>query len=188
MKLSTAILAGGKNSRAGGQNKSFLLYKNQPIIERILNQLTSFDEILISVGANKKHYEHMPYKLVEDEVAGLGPLSGIHACLKNSRNEHLFVCATDMPNIKKELVEYIASFITKDHDCFVLESAEGLQPLCSVYTKRIIPITERVLSEQNYSLRRIFDNSRVKYIPLDYKKFDESIVANINYLCELDSI
>ena len=184
MKLSVAILAGGKSQRMGS-NKSFLMYENQTFIDRILAQLGSFDEVLISVGDSKQEYEHLPYKLVEDEVNNIGPLGGIHACLKLCRNEHLFVCATDMPCIQRALVEFIVEFISSDYDCFVLKSKERVQPLCAVYKKSLIPLIENLLCENKYSLHELCDRSRTKYISLKYSCFDESVIANINSVSDM---
>ncbi|MCL2851456.1 MAG: molybdopterin-guanine dinucleotide biosynthesis protein B [Defluviitaleaceae bacterium] len=187
MKLSAAVLAGGKSRRMDGHNKSFLLYDNQSLIERILGQLSAFDEVLISVGENTG-YDHLPYELVQDETPDVGPLGGIHACLKRCRNEYLLVCATDMPGVTKELFGFMAEFVNSDYDCFVLRSHESVQPLCSIYSKRLVPLIESLLREKRYSPRAVFDNSRVKYIPLKYSRFDESAVANINYLSELEEL
>lgn len=184
MRLSTVVLAGGKSSRAGGENKSFFLYEDQTIIERILVQLAGFDEVFISVGANKSDYLHLPYELVEDEVLDAGPMGGLHASLKHCCNKHLFVCATDMPNIKKELVEYMAGHITDSHDCFILQTGERAQPLCAIYTKALVPHIETLLASGKHKLYGLCDNSKIKYIPLDYTLFDDSVVHNINYRLE----
>lgn len=189
MKLSTAVLAGGKSSRANGKNKSFLTYENKTFIDRILGELSVFDEILISVGEeNKGEYSHLPHTLVVDEQKDIGPLCGIYACLKQCRNEFLFVCATDMPVLKKELIEYMSEFISSDYDCFVLTTGTKIQPLCSIYKKSLIPLIEELFAQNRYSPLAVFDNSRTKYIPLEYSCFDESVIANINYLSDIDRL
>ncbi|MCL2618953.1 MAG: molybdopterin-guanine dinucleotide biosynthesis protein B [Defluviitaleaceae bacterium] len=187
MKLSTAILAGGKSRRVGGRNKSFLVYDNQSFIERISGQLAGFDEVLVSVGS-KQEYEHLPYVLLEDEVRDVGPLGGIYTCLKFCRNEYLFVCATDMPNLTAELVEFMAEFISADYDCFVLKSESSIQPLCAIYSKSLVPLIDSLFRAKKYSPLAVFDSSRVKYIPLKYSRFGESVIANINHLADLDKL
>ena len=187
MKLSTAVLAGGKSRRTGGKNKSFLVYENKTFIDRILGELSSFDEVLVSVS-DKEAYMHIPCTLVEDEVRDAGPLGGIHACLKRCRNEHLFVCATDMPVLRKELVEFMCGFISSDYDCFVLKSDSAVQPLCAIYRKSLVALIDGLFSQKKFSPLAVFDNSRVKYIPLKYSCFDESVIANINHLSDMDKL
>ena len=181
--LSAAILAGGKNTRADGQNKAFLRHEDQTFIERTLLQLSAFDEVLIS-ARDRTVYAHLPYIAVEDEAHDVGPLGGIYTCLKYCRNEHLFVTAADMPNVTKELVAFMAEFISSDYDCYVLRAGDAIQPLCAIYTKALIPLMEQMLEEQQYSLRALLDRAKVKYIPLEYSRFDESAVLNINTLAE----
>jgi molybdopterin-guanine dinucleotide biosynthesis protein len=187
VKLSTAVLAGGKSRRTNGKNKSFLMYENKTFIDRILGELSAFDEVLISVG-NKKEYSHLPYALVVDEFEDIGPLGGIHACLKQCRNEFLFVCATDMPGLRKELIKFMSEFISSDYDCFVLTSDSNVQPLCTIYRKSLIPLIEELFLQNRYSPLAVFDNSRVKYIPLESSCFDESVIVNINYLSDMGKL
>ena len=189
-KLSTAVLAGGKSKRTNGKNKSFLLYENKTFIDRILEELSVFDEVLISVGndKSKENYSHLPYTLVVDEFEEIGPLGGIYSCLKQCRNEYLFVCATDMPALKKELIQFMSEFISSDYDCFILTSGSQVQPLCTIYRKSLIPLIEELFKQNRYSPLAVFDNSRVKYIPLEYSCFGESVLTNINYLSDMDNL
>ena len=178
IKLSTAVLVGGKSRRMKGKNKSFLKYDNQAFIDHILSQLADFDERLLSV-ATRVEYESYS-DLVEDEVKEVGPLGGLYTCLKRCRNEYLFICATDMPLIKKELIEFMREFISSDYDCYVIESDAKVHPLCGIYHKRILPVIEQMMVEKNYRMMELLRRVNVKYIPLQYSCFDESVVANIN--------
>ncbi|MCL2398518.1 MAG: molybdopterin-guanine dinucleotide biosynthesis protein B [Defluviitaleaceae bacterium] len=173
-----------------GHNKSFLVYENQTFINRILDQLkildrTLIDEILISVGTSKQEYEHLTYTLVEDEMKNCGPLGGIYAGLKYCQNEHLFVCATDMPKLQSELIEFMAEFVSSDYDCFVFKSVinfqERVQPLCAIYKKSLVPLIEKLIGEGKYSLHELCAGARTKYIPMKYSRFDESVLVNINF-------
>lgn len=188
MNISVAILAGGKSSRMGGKNKSFLSYHNQSFIERILLAFSDMDDILISVGKNMEDYRSLPYPLVQDEISDIGPLAGIHACLKRCQNEHLFVCATDMPGITSKLVAFMTELICADYDCFVLRSQHTVEPLCAIYTKRLIPLIDKLIEEKRYSPRAILDCAKVKYISLDHSPFDKSVVANINDISDFHQL
>ena len=183
-RLSAAVLAGGKSLRMNGRSKSFLTYENQSFIERILAQLTDFDEVLISVDEKNK-YEHLPYPLVIDEVLAIGPLGGLYSCLKQCQNDDLLVLATDMPNIKKELLEFMVEFISSDYDCFVVQSSDKIHPLCGIYKKSMLRVIEQMIAEQNYRLLDLLSRVKVKYIPLTYSCFNDDLVANINTPADL---
>lgn len=183
-KLSTVVLVGGKSNRMQGRNKSFLIYNQQIFLNRILVQLDSFEETFISVR-DPEPYQDYSYPLVKDEILDIGPLGGLYTSLKYCRNDYLFVCATDMPLIKRELIEFMLEFLTFEYDCFVMESSDKIHPLCGIYRKSVIPIIEDMIQKGNYRLMDLLFQSRTKYIPLKYSCFDELVIANINTKDEL---
>ncbi|MCL1993107.1 MAG: molybdopterin-guanine dinucleotide biosynthesis protein B [Spirochaetes bacterium] len=187
MKLSAAILTGGK-SRRMGRDKSFLTYRGDSFIGRIREELSGFDEVLISVsdeGQKKEHlhfFGRLPDKtaIVEDRVKDIGPLGGIYSSLAQCKGDYLFVCATDMPLLKKELVDFMTLFISGDYDCFVLKSGTKIHPLCAIYSKAALPAIEEMIRQKDRKMLILFDKCRTKYIPLEYSRFGEDAVTNIN--------
>lgn len=177
-KLSTAVLAGGKSQRMHGNNKSFLLYNNQTFLEKILDALSDFDETLISVRT-KKGYEQFS-GLVEDEVKDIGPLGGLYSCLNICKNDYLFLCATDMPLLKKELIFFMLEFISSDYDCFIVQTDDKKHPLCGIYNKSILPVIKDLIKDENYRMMDLLSLLKIKYIPLAYSCFNKNLVSNIN--------
>ena len=41
---------------------------------------------------------------MQDEILGAGPLGGIHAAMKASSNDSIFVFAGDMPFLDKDII------------------------------------------------------------------------------------
>ena len=107
-------------------------------------------------------------------------MEGIRRVLITAVNEYVFICAADMPFIRRELAEYIAGYISSDYDCYVITDEDHIQPLCAVYSKAAIPVIEELISEGRYRLREIFSRLRTKYIRLDETCFDRKTVRNIN--------
>jgi|GEM_PF-78767 len=184
IKLSTAVLVGGKSRRMNGENKSFIVFKNQTFLNRILAEINSFDETFISVK-DEENYKDYFYPLVKDEIIDIGAMGGLYTSLKYCKNDYLFVCATDMPLIKKELIEFMLEFITPSYECFVIEAEGKVHPLCGIYKKSVISTIEKMIQENNYRLMDLLKKSKVKYIPLKYSCFDKSVVSNINTKAEL---
>ena len=183
-KLSASVLAGGKNRRMDFKNKSFLVYKQHFFLDLILTQLNSFEEVFISVR-DPERYKNYNYPLIKDEILDIGPLGGLHTSLKYCKNDYLFICATDMPLIKKELVDFMLEFLTSEYDCFVIQSSGKIHPLCGIYRKSVIPTIENMIKKKNYKLTDLLKQSKTKYIQLKYSCFDESVIANINTKFEL---
>ena len=80
----------------------------------------------------------------------------------------------------QDLVKYMSEYISSDYDCYVINDGDRLQPLCAIYSKKLLPLIEKLINENKYKLFEIISNSRTKVIDLEYSKFDKQIVKNIN--------
>jgi molybdopterin-guanine dinucleotide biosynthesis protein len=162
-----------------GKNKAFLEYGNKRFVERLKGELEGAFNVFIS-AARGGEYDYLGIPVLIDEHEGIGPIEGICQVLKNIESDYVFICAVDMPFIKKELVEYMAGFISKDYDCYVIRDDERIQPLCAIYSKKILPVVEEQIENGKYRLIDILNNTRTKYIELKYTCFDKNIVRNVN--------
>lgn len=178
VRLCAGILAGGRSTRMGS-NKAFLEWKGRSFIERIAQELSGFSGTILS-AAEKGVYEELGLPVVYDVHCGIGPMEGIYRVLENAAGEYVFICAADMPFLKKELVFYMAEFISSDYDCFCLADEEHVHPLCAIYSKRVLPVIETLIAKGEYRLTGILDGVRTKYIRLEYTCFDKKTVRNIN--------
>ena len=176
-KLTAAILAGGKSSRMG-TDKSFLSLEGKPFISRIISELNDFDEILIS--ANDDSYKNLGVPVVADEKTDSGPLEGILRVLEKSTNEHVFVCASDMPFITKSVPTYLLQFVSSDYDLYVLTSGGKFQPMCAIYTKNCIPQIKKCLASGDFRVANLFDRVRTKFIPIELSSLNKKCLLNIN--------
>ena len=177
MKYSVGILAGGKSSRMG-KNKALLEFESKTFIERMIG---SFEgrKIIVS-AASADEYDIPGVKTVTDENEDIGPIEGIRQILLNSDSDYVFICACDMPFVNSEIADYMAEFISSDYDCYVLTDEKRIHPLLAIYSKRILPVIERLIRNKEYKLRGILDNVRTKYISLEHTVFDRKIIRNIN--------
>lgn len=182
MKLSVGILIGGKSSRMG-QDKALLKLKKKSFLDILINEFSDFDELIISLDYLDR-YKELDCEKVEDTIKNIGPIEGIRQILKKSKNKYNFICAADMPFLKKEMVEYIKTFISSDFDCYVVCDEEREHPLCAVYSKDMIPVIDEMIENKNYKLIQLISKVRTKYIDLKYTNFDKKMVQNINTYSE----
>lgn len=179
MKLSAGILAGGKSTRMG-QNKALMTINEKRFIDRIADELGSFSQVLIS-AAQKGDYEDTGLPIVYDEHKDIGPIEGICQILRAAKEDYVFICAADMPFVTKELVSYMAEFISSDYDCYVMMDEQHIHPLCAIYSRKILDVIEKQIAEGgSYRLMNILNQVRTKYIKLEYTCFDKRVVKNIN--------
>ena len=200
--LSVAVLAGGKSSRMG-TDKTKLLYDGVSFLSRIITELSYFDEIILSV-ANREgeggkadseeetgdssgiKNESLPgeirskIKIVRDRQSDSGPIEGILRALEESSNEYVFFCAADMPLIKKEVPLFLSKFICSDFDAYVLTCEGRFQPLCAVYSKKMIPVIRSQIEKNEFKLSFLFEKVRTKFIPVEISSVPKTALCNIN--------
>lgn len=176
--FSVGILAGGKSLRMG-QDKALLPIGNERFIDRITGEFKDFHEVIIS-AAKPGMYDDLGFPVVLDEHKGIGPIEGIRQVLLAASEEYVFICASDMPFIRRGLALYLAGFISPDHDCYVTAYEGHIEPLCAIYSTRALPVIEELIKEGRYRLREIFQRLDTRYIKLDPDIFDIKTVKNIN--------
>lgn len=164
-KFGTAIiLAGGKSSRMGF-DKQFLEIDERRIMNDIIYKLEQqFNEIII-VTNKPEEYKEIKHKIITDIIIGKGPLSGIHAGLKESSSKYAFVVACDMPNINMDYVSYMRETISnKDIDGCVTKFNEYIETFNSFYSKDIVDKIEEYLMDDKRSINSFLRNLRIHYI------------------------
>ena len=134
--LSSAVLAGGKGTRMGGQDKGLLLFQNEPMIMPIARALKSISgSVFVNANRHVEEYLALGFEVVSDHQAysEKGPLSGLLACLMRADSSHLLVSPCDTPRITERafmaLIE--ASRISPDKIHY-LAGASGNQPLHAI--------------------------------------------------------
>lgn len=172
---SLVILAGGE-SRRMKKTKALLPVPDQPLIERILAQVEGrFDEILISVSKGRS-LPGLPYRRIEDEVPGRGPIEGVRRGLRAAKHRKAAVIACDIPDID---VAFLARLIraADAHDIAVPVTPAGdLEPLFAVYRKSVLPAVERLVASGENSLVPLFAECKTRRVRLR----DASWLKNLN--------
>lgn len=171
------ILAGGKSERMG-QDKTLLRYGGETMLEHLARELSG-GELLIS-AAQEGDYERFGYRVAYDENRGIGPIEGMRRLLAESESEWMFLCAADMPLLRRELAEYVGEFISSDYDCCVVTSGGRVHPLCGVYSKRVLPVIGEQIAAGQYKLTEVLQRVRTKFVPLEYARFDARMLENVN--------
>jgi molybdopterin-guanine dinucleotide biosynthesis protein A len=113
---SAAILAGGKASRFGGQEKSALVVDGRTILERQLSELSPVASEILIVGAAGAP---AGVRVVPDIVPGAGPLGGLHTALTEAACEVVVVVACDMPYVSGPFMAHLAG-LAADADAGII--------------------------------------------------------------------
>lgn len=177
------ILAGGDSKRLG-RPKAWLDFYGQPLVEVVVERLSSlFDEITV-VTDKPGQYSHLGVRLTGDRLTGQlkSPLRGIHAGLLSSGRPGQFVVACDMPFINIDLVRYMALYAA-EYDAVVPRIGEYYQPLHAFYSRSCAGLIEKQLQGGSYKIIDFYGALRIKHIgPAEIKRFDPDQLSftNIN--------
>ena len=190
-KISGVILAGGSNKRFGGITKANVVIGGETIISRIVSTISGlFDEIIIVTNEPEEFLEFLQYKLVKDQYLRAGPLGGIHAALKASSEDAIFVFAGDMPFLNEKIItDQINEFNKGEHDVLIPEVDQFIEPLHGIYRKSVLNDLERFLSERkSKAVRNFLNEVNVGYLQIPKTEKSKLAFANINSPSDLDKI
>ena len=163
-KLISVILTGGKSSRMGYENKSFLKFNNKNFIEILTNSLKDKSyEIIINANRDIQKYEELGYRVVKDKIEGYkGPLAGLHSALdlyKNSDEDLWFALfPTDAPIINTKIIDIFLSISKKNNNAYISKINNIVEPMFSFWSLKIYKNLENVLlNNDGYKIMKFAD-------------------------------
>lgn len=172
--ITGVVLAGGESSRMG-EDKSQMLFQQKKLIEYSLKALENCcKERLIS--SNNQKLSSYGLKLIPDKQHKTGPISGIQAALENAKTDYVIILPCDSPMVKPAFVDYLISKISVGVDAWVPKYHNQLEPLFAIYHKRILPIVEQQIKNQDYRLTHLLEKIKTETFEVE----DRSCFVNIN--------
>ena len=146
------ILSGGSGSRMGGVDKGLLAIAGKGLAERLFDALSPhFGEVLVSTN-RPEAYGRLEAACVRDRFPGRGPLAGIHAALKATASDWVFVIACDMPAFSpgyavrmREAIDAAERRGERPLAC-VTRSGPHVEPFHAFYSRGLLEPLGRVLA------------------------------------------
>ncbi len=177
------ILAGGRSSRMG-KDKAMIEWNHKTLLQNAVDILKPFcSEILIS--SSKATHLVEGTILVADELPQQAPLIGIYSCLKKSSNTYNLVLSCDMPLVTNSVLELLISHMV-NADLIVPSNNEQLEPLCAIYSKELLPIIEKKIRDQSFSLHDLIAKSKHFIVP--FPRMNPDLFSNLNSPEDLKNI
>ncbi len=150
-QITAVILAGGKGSRLGGQDKGLVSYKNKPLIQHVLDKIEpQVGQIIINANRNQDHYAKFDYPVISDELSDFqGPLAGFLTGMKSCNTEYILTLPCDGPDLPDDLVTRLINEVenkSSDGNIVVAHDGERLQPVHALIPTSLIPSLENFLA------------------------------------------
>lgn len=175
------ILAGGENRRYNGTIKAKLVVDGRPIIEGSLQIISQvFDDILIVTNTADQFSEYRSYRMVPDIFKKVGPLGGLHAALKATDRDRVFMFASDMPGLSMDIIEsMIKHFEIITCEILIPRYKGMIEPLHAIYSRSILDRLEDFLrTSDKFAVRDFLKLADVEYLTIE--NGDDMPFLNIN--------
>ncbi len=152
------IQAGGKSKRMG-EDKALLPFLGHPLIERIINRVSSLGDELIVIANdlvandlaanNMADYQFLNLPLYRDVIPNRGALGGLYTALSVSACPIVGVVACDMPFVSAPLLGHLKNILLEtDADAALPSTEGGLEPLHAVYRRdTCLPLVKEAIED-----------------------------------------
>lgn len=181
-KIPAVIFAGGKSSRMG-TDKALLPFKeynslSQYQYTRLQKQ---FETVYISTKENKFDF---PCELVLDQYDVSSPLAGLLSIFDTLDCEIVFVLSVDAPLVDESVFHALFNAYEEGYDAIIPESPKGLQPLCGIYSRSIVPLLQKAYANNEHKLTKLLHAANMKKVIFEL----EEPFTNLNYQEEYEKL
>lgn len=172
------ILAGGKSSRMGS-DKGLLLFRNKPMIERIIAQLRPLFQKIIIVS-NNPEYTKFGLEVIEDLIKGLGPASGIYTGLRHTQSKSVFFVSCDMPFVTTNAIQFMLEN-SEPHRITLPIHKGRIEPLFGVYSRNCLKKWAELIEQGIIKVREMVTHFELQKIEIPNNPlFNDLLFTNIN--------
>jgi len=154
------IILSKKRSKRLSCNKALIKIEDEFLIERVIRVIKPYCKSILFISDDERLDRFG--KRYSDIFKGKGPLSGLYTGLYYSDCKKNLVLASDMPLLDSRLVEYIQ--VPGNWDCIVPIIDGNNEPLCAIYSKKILPKVKEQIEKGKLSLNSLIKRLNVKYI------------------------
>ncbi|MDQ7086261.1 MAG: molybdenum cofactor guanylyltransferase MobA [Sulfurovum sp.] len=168
------IFAGGKSTRMG-KDKALLPFADETSLSQY--QYKKLKQIFAHVYIiAKKHKFNFDCEFIEDKYPESSPLVGLLSLFETLDAEEVFVLSVDTPFIDKSIIHQLLTPHPKA-TLIIAQSPSGIQPLCGLYKKAILPLLQTQYQQQNHKLQDLLQQTNTQYITF----LDNHPFTNLNY-------
>jgi len=182
---SAVIFAGGKSSRMG-QDKALLPFGNcQSMSEfQYIKLKKIFKQVYLSAKEEKFDFDAA---VIKDLYTQSSPMVALASLFLQLEEEAFFVLSVDMPYIGKNEIEpllhHYRHSVTKP-DIVIAQSPRGIEPLCGIYHRSILPHVKALLEEDNHRMRALLERVATETVLFE----DSTDFTNLNTPQEYQAI
>ncbi|MGC5702749.1 molybdenum cofactor guanylyltransferase MobA [Pseudomonas sp. NFXW11] len=179
LPCSILLLAGGRGSRMGGQDKGLVTWRGRPLIAHVQEVVRPLsDDLIISCNRNAERYRPYADQLVADAQEDFpGPLAGVLAGLAVARHPWLLVLACDAPQIDAALIQALLQARGNPQSPLMVQQAGQWQPMFSLMPTALLGELRQAWDQGERSLLRALIAHGLRPLPC---AADDPRLSNFN--------
>ena len=170
------IMAGGKSSRMkrdkallpfGGYNSlaEYQYRKFKPF----------FSTVYISAKNNKFDFS---VALIDDIYTDSSPLIALISIFEILKEtDEVFILSVDAPYINLGVFQTLKEEAKKESSVIVADSKNGIEPLCAIYRRKVLPFAKEMLKENKHRLQTLLEGVATQKVFFE----DIKLFTNMNY-------
>jgi acetylornithine deacetylase/succinyl-diaminopimelate desuccinylase-like protein/molybdopterin-guanine dinucleotide biosynthesis protein A len=147
-----AIIAGGRATRMGGVAKGLFRSGGVPLAARSVALFRDLFGAALVVANDPAPYVDLGAPVVADRLPDRGAPGGLHAALAAAETEWVFAAGCDMPGLAAPNIAFLAER-RAGADAVLVRFRGHLEPLHAFWSRRCLPVLERLLREGEPSMR-----------------------------------
>ena len=141
------VLAGGKASRMGGQDKGLLELKGKPLWLHVAERLSpQVSHVIISANRNLDIYRASSLPVISDTLNDFpGPLAVMLSVMQQTPAEWYLFCPCDTPHIPADLVERLQHTL-QNAPAVWAHDGERDHPAVALVHRSVLPLLQAYLA------------------------------------------
>jgi len=179
-RITGVILAGGRASRMGGQDKGLIELQGRPLIAHVIQAVApQVERLLINANRNLARYRSFGYAVVSDRIPDHpGPLAGMLAALQQSDTDCLLTVPCDGPRLPGDLCRRLHTVLREaDAEIACVHDGERLHPVYALLRRDLQPVLAAYLEGGGRAVQRWFKERDL--VEVDFSDCADRF-ANIN--------
>ncbi|MFN0117789.1 MAG: molybdenum cofactor guanylyltransferase [Elusimicrobiota bacterium] len=165
MKEFTGVILAGGRSRRFGSQKALAPWGEETVIETLAHTLCSLTPHVMVVGKEKWKLAGLKkIRIIEDHFQDFHALGGIVTALREAPTNKVFIVSCDIPLLEINLIELLLKNCSESLATIPIWD-QNIQPLCGLYSKKILPFLEQALTNNHHKLQEILTALHVQFVP-----------------------
>lgn len=160
--MTVAILAGG-HSRRMGTDKSFVLLDGKPLIEHVIERVSSLHSPVILIANAPEKYAQYDLPLYSDIYPERGALGGLYTALYHCPTEYALCVACDMPFLNSRLLQYLAA-LREGYQAVAPCVGGQIEGLHAVYSRSCLDSIKQQIDSQHLRLGDLYPLLRARFV------------------------